>query len=640
MKSWINIFSFLLFTFLISGWYSSFANNKDSLNNIKKDTLNVFFLNETNFDYKNFDHFFKRIDTSLTGIQKYELLTSENPFIAKFSNSGLAYRNLNLNTDYSFDFISSRQYFKDYFFDNNNAKYYNTYTPFADAYYVNGSKHDQFFDIFFTRNIKKNLNISIQYKIIHSIGAYQQQESNNNFVILTSNYATKNKRYVALGNYFYNRMKVQENGGLVYNLDFTEVANRSRSLDSVNLNSDNNAINRVKESGFYLKQFLFLGFYGKQDTTKKEDPKFFGFGRISHSLFFENQNYSYTDNDPSSGFYPVTLLNNVLTHDSVHINTIENTLSWSNLKFKNTERDQHFLLQFGIKYKISKLHGISTDTTFHSIIPQADLKLKFGKVFELYSNELYIVNGYNKGDFSANGTLKLFYTSDSLRTDYFAFKAEMFQQSPEYFDEKYSSNNFYWNYKFNAMDVQKANFLFNYHTFGISASYSLMKNYVYFDNFARPKQFDDYLEIAQASLYKNFKWKILELDNKIVCQKSPESNIIHLPELMSNHAFYINGILFKKALLAQLGFEVTFFSSYYPLAWMPDTKEFYLQNNYKSANYPYVDFFLNCKIKRARIYLKLDHLNAALSGYNYYMIPNYPMSDMVFRFGVSWIFYN
>ena len=149
MKSLINIFSFLFFTSFNLGWYNTFANNKDSLNNIKKDTLKVFYLNEMNFDYKNFDHFFKRIDTSLTGIQKYELLTSKNPFIAKFSNSGLAYRNLNFNTDYSFDFISSRQYFKDYFFNNENAKYYNTYTPFADAYYINGSKHDQFFDIFF-----------------------------------------------------------------------------------------------------------------------------------------------------------------------------------------------------------------------------------------------------------------------------------------------------------------------------------------------------------------------------------------------------------------------------------------------------------------------------------------------------------
>ena len=141
-------------------------------------------------------------------------------------------------------------------------------------------------------------------------------------------------------------------------------------------------------------------------------------------------------------------------------------------------------------------------------------------------------------------------------------------------------------------------------------------------------------------MIKNLKWKCLELDNKIVYQKSLNTDLIHLPEIMSNNAFYITGVLFNKALVAQLGLELTFFSSYYPLAWMPDTKEFYLQNDYKSANYPYVDFFLNVKIKRARIYLKMDHINSGLSGYNYYMIPNYPMSDRAFKFGVSWVFYN
>ncbi|MFA5781089.1 MAG: putative porin, partial [Bacteroidales bacterium] len=67
---------------------------------------------------------------------------------------------------------------------------------------------------------------------------------------------------------------------------------------------------------------------------------------------------------------------------------------------------------------------------------------------------------------------------------------------------------------------------------------------------------------------------------------------------------------------------------------------FYLQNDFKSDNYPFFDFFVNLKIKRARIYLKFDHVNSGLMGYNYYMIPHYPMSDRAFKFGISWMFYD
>jgi hypothetical protein len=642
MKSLIHIFSFLLFTSIISGWFYSYANNKDSLNNLeKKDTLKVNWVNENAFDYKNVNHFYKRRDTSLTGIQKYELLTFNNPFIAKFSNVGLAYRNLDFNTDYCFDFVSSAQYFKDYFLTNENAKYYNLLTPFVDVYYVMGSKKEQTFNLLYTRNIKKNLNISIQYKLIHSDGLYLLQKSDDAFVILTSNYSTKNKRYVVLGNYFYNRMKIQENGGLFHIDDFTSNSKPNRQLDTMNLWNNDNAANHVRESGFYVKQFLFLSFNKhRKDSTKTKEPEYFGFGRISHSILFKNQSYAYLDGNPNSGFYPKdAMFNKTQTNDSIHVNTIENTLAWSNLRFKNLENIQHFLIQFSIKDKYSKLHGILVDTSFYSILPQAEMNLRIGKEFEFFSNGFYTIYGHNKGDYSLTGTMKYMYDHDTLSSGYVGAKAEMFRQSPMWFDQTYYANNIFWNNKFNATNTEKANLFFNYNTLDLNFNYFLINNYIYFDYYAKPKQLNAVIQIAQVSLNKNFKWRGLELDNKILYQKSTYIKIVRLPDLMSNHAFYITKA-FHNNLIAQLGLEATFFSSYYPLAWMPNTREFYIQNTFKSDNYVYVDFFFNVKIKRARIYVKVDHLNSGLTGYDYIMIPNYPMAERAFKFGVSWMFYN
>ena len=60
----------------------------------------------------------------------------------------------------------------------------------------------------------------------------------------------------------------------------------------------------------------------------------------------------------------------------------------------------------------------------------------------------------------------------------------------------------------------------------------------------------------------------------------------------------------------------------------------------KAANYPYLDAFVNIRIKRARLFLKLEHANSYFMGYNYFMIPHYPMADMALKFGVSWKFYD
>lgn len=618
----------------------SFAQKKDSteIKSKKNDILIFFYVNEDAFNNKNYPDYYQRVDTSLTGIQKYELLNSKQPFKARFSNSGLAYRNLVFDSKYSFDFVSSRQYFKDYFLTNENAKYYNVSEPFAEVYYMMGPKREQLFDVLFTRNFKKDLNLSAKYKLIHSPGKYLRQKSDDAFVILTANYATKNSRYIVLGNYFYNRIKIQENGGLQNDSSFTENIEPNRQFIAVNLY---NAENQLKESGFYIKQLFFLGFGGRKniDSTKTERP-YTGFGRISHSILFKNQSYLYIDGNPMSGFYPAPLLDTAATHDSIHTNTIENTLEWSNLKFSDNSNSQHFIIRLGIMHKFSKLYGYKIDTSLVSLIPQINLKIKIGKRLEVSANSFYFLNGYNRDDYSATGIVTYNYNKDTLSTGYFGVKANIFRQSPAWFDKQDSSNNFSWNCKFGPSYSSSAGLFFNYKKMYVYVNCFRISDQIYYNYNALPLQEKASSDILQVGLNKDFVWKKWALDNKIVYQKTFGANIIRLPEIESNHAIYFTQPFFKKALTAQFGMEVTFFGSYYPNAYMPATREFYLQNDFKSDNYPFIDFFVNLKIKRARIYLKLDHVNSGLMEYNYYMIPHYPMSDRAFRFGVSWMFYD
>jgi hypothetical protein len=633
---------FLLLTMILFS-ASVFAQKKDSVKGKPaNDTLVLLQMNEREFGYKNFTDAAVHMDTvSIEGFQKNGYLSAEHPFTAHFSNSGLAYRDLVFNSKYDFNFVSSRKYYEDYFLNNENARYFRVNKPVADASLVMGPGREQFFDILFTRNFKRNFNIAVDYKLIHSIGKYQQQKSDDAFVIITGNYSTKNKRYVALGNYFYNRMKLQENGGLQNDSSFTQNFDPNRSLIGVNLTNINNAENQVKESGFFIKQFYFLGLGGNKpkDSTKAE-KHYFGLGRISHSILFKNQSYTYIDAQPLSGFYPTTLLDSNATHDSIHINTIENSFEWSNVKFLSDCNCQHFILRLGVKQKYSKLYNDSNTVTLSSVIPQASALLKIGKGIEVTANSFYILGGFDHGDYDASGMIASYHHIDSANTRYFGIMGDIIRQSPAWFDRIYKANNFYWVIKFNPAFMETARVFYHYKKVDVYAAYHIVKNEIYYNYNALPYQIDANAIVMQVGLKKDFKWKSWQLTNNIVYQKTDAKGMIRLPEIMSNNAFSYNHKIFKNALVLQLGVEVTFFSSYYPLSWMPATREFYKQDDYKSTNYPYLDVFLNVRIKRARLFLKMDHVNSGLMGFNYIMIPNYPMSDRALKFGVSWKFYN
>ncbi len=73
---------------------------------------------------------------------------------------------------------------------------------------------------------------------------------------------------------------------------------------------------------------------------------------------------------------------------------------------------------------------------------------------------------------------------------------------------------------------------------------------------------------------------------------------------------------------------------------MPATGRFYRQDLVTSGNYPFLNVFLNVKLKRARIFLMYDHLNSGWMGYDYFMIPHYPQNARMLRYGIAWTFYN
>ena len=115
---------------------------------------------------------------------------------------------------------------------------------------------------------------------------------------------------------------------------------------------------------------------------------------------------------------------------------------------------------------------------------------------------------------------------------------------------------------------------------------------------------------------------------------------MHVTVFVNKNTFYFSDYIFDKKLFLQIGLELNYFTSYYSNGYNPLIGEFFTQNKVKIGNYPNLDFFINAKIQRTRIYLKAEHFNSMFSKNNYFSAPDYPYRDFLIRFGLVWNFFN
>jgi hypothetical protein len=181
-----------------------------------------------------------------------------------------------------------------------------------------------------------------------------------------------------------------------------------------------------------------------------------------------------------------------------------------------------------------------------------------------------------------------------------------------------------------------------------SAQYRVLNDYLYFDNttnditslLVTPVQYDKTINYLSVKASKEIKFWKLALDNTVLYQNVAQSSpIVNVPQLTTRNTLYFTDYVFKKAMLLQIGVTANYFTKYYANDYNPLLGEFYVQNETKIGGFPLLDFFVNARIRQTRLFLKAEHFNSSMSGYNYYSAPNYPYRDFMIRFGLEWNFF-
>ena len=597
-------------------------------------------------------------DTLFSLFNRYRISDVYSPVNANLGNYGLPYYSLNF-----FDRIKDPDKYlyyshSSFMHTSDNALFMNTQVPFTEFKWVNSGEKEiaeQTFRIKHSQNINRKLNFGLVYDIIFGLGQYSNQRSENKtFTFYTSYIGSKYKLYFSTG---LNGIFGQENGGITSKEELDIDKTDMRDIP-VKLGSINDASSFLRNRNFLVVQkYTFLGARPGNDTIppKYREPAPLT-GTFSHIFTLDYSRRMYRDAAPASGFYDSIYIDNTVTFDSLSAKSVKNTF-----RFDFTTDETKFVdlaWGFGLRNENFWYGQIIPDTA--QIADTANWFRGNNVLLGRLSNQLggkfsWLVNGelyfdrYRQGDYILNGEISRSFDLKKGRLDWMV-TGGMNKRTPSFWYTQWGSNHFKWNF-----DAEKESRLelgtrvsYPARHADLRLDYAVINNYLDFDTLALPSQDSSRLTVLSLSMKKDFKiWKF-HLEPDVIIQKSSNRDVLNLPLATVRFAAYIEHMFrFERTngrLNTQLGIDVTYHTLYYPYAYMPATGRYYRQDQSEAGDYPFVNAFVNIKIKRTRFFLMFDHLNyGMMSGeklYNYDMVPYYPQTIRRFTFGLAWTFYN
>lgn len=172
-------------------------------------------------------------------------------------------------------------------------------------------------------------------------------------------------------------------------------------------------------------------------------------------------------------------------------------------------------------------------------------------------------------------------------------------------------------------------------------SYTLGDNDAHTGNSVEVKQNSSAISLITAQLSQNFTVGPFNWENVITYQKST-SSALPVPTLNVYSNLYLN---FKIAhvLKCNFGADARYFTSYYAPSYSAALGQFTVQdgdNRTKVGNYPLINVYANFHLKHTRFFVMFSHVNSGSGNRQYFSTPHYPLNERIFRFGLSWNFFN
>ena len=630
-------------------------------------------------DYKIYysDGTVKHVDTKLTINKDYHFnyLRKDYFELLPFANSGETFNKL------GYDFqdqkiipdIGARA--KHYgYMEEDEIGYYEVPSPLTELFFKTVFEQGQLVDALITVNTAPRLNITLAHKAFRSLGNYINTLGGGTNLRFTSQYTTKNYRYRQRSHFAAQRLENQANGGLdslsVYyfekaidELEYDGFLDRSRLTN--NTNTNNTLIGRR----YYLDHQYDAKLGGNDKMKNYEKPKVL---TIGHKFNFEGKHFDYNNSSKNSFFGTVSGTSTFAIRNSLDVMDNEvyaiyheknlgelkaglRLIQWDYIiKLPENTKDPENPFDYGPNPTEIKANQLALSAYWKKTFLKFDFKAEgyFSAVKE-YSSQF--ISGALSKDFE-NGIFakaKLSLRSQAPNFNFFLHRSNFLEYD-------------WYNPSLKNQLTNSLNFSFVHPKWGtLEGQYELLNNYTYFRNLkpvlrkisyysaiskkeeellVAPEQYEGtigYLKL-RFSQQLDF-WKFTWANTAQFQQVSHDGDIdfkpLNVPEWNLRSSFLFSSQLFNKALYLQTGVTAHYFTDFYADRYSPHLGEFVSQNHTKIGKFPRLDFFINAKIQQTRLFLKYEHFNSDMTGYNFYSAPFTPYRDSSIRFGLVWNFF-
>lgn len=370
---------------------------------------------------------------------------------------------------------------------------------------------------------------------------------------------------------------------------------------------------------------------------------------------YETPKDFYADTFNPAGNYPGDSIYDKTTHYRVQntfaISLLEGFNKWAKagLKAFVTSDLRHFTLP--TETEIAKAYNEHNLSIGGQLIKSQGKTLHYDATLETWLTGKDA--GQMKIDADADVNFALF--GDTVRLQASGFFHRL---NPTFYYRHYHSKHFWWdNDDMSKIIHTRVEGKFGYEKTKttVRVAFDNIKNHTFFamgynvtDDFGRTGntlsvvQKSGAISLLTLELQQKLKLGPLHWDNVITYQKSSDDMALPVPDLN----IYTNLFLrFKiaRVLKCDFGADARFFTKYYAPDYSPALGQYAVQtgeNRTEVGNYPIVNVYANFHLQRTRFFVMMSHINAGQGKPDYFLAPHYPLNQRIFRFGVSWNFYN
>ena len=239
-----------------------------------------------------------------------------------------------------------------------------------------------------------------------------------------------------------------------------------------------------------------------------------------------------------------------------------------------------------------------------------------------------------------------------------AAKGFFHRNNPTFYYRHYHSRHFWWDNTSLSKELHsRVEGLFSYRKTNttLRVAFDEIQNYTYLamgyniaDDHSRKgntmevRQKGGAITLLTLSLAQNFKLGPLNWENVITYQKSTDNDVLPVPDLNIYTNLYLR-FKIAQVLKCDFGVDGRYFTKYYAPDYSPALGQYAVQtgdNRVQTGNYPLVNIYANFHLKHTRFFVMMSHVNAGSGNRQYFLTPHYPLNQRVFRFGLSWNFFN